>query len=182
MGLDMYLHKKTRVKNYSFMKEEEKHTLTVKKGGKETPIQSDRVSEVVEEVGYWRKANHIHNWFVENVQNGEDDCKEYWVSEEDLQNLLDLCKKVLEVVEVEKITTKVNTIVDGEVKEVDEEERRITNPEEVANILETKAGFFFGGTEYDEWYLQDTEYTVGVLTNLLAEDNKGADFYYQSSW
>ena len=31
-------------------------------------------SRIIEQVGYWRKANQIHNWFVENVQDGEDDC------------------------------------------------------------------------------------------------------------
>ena len=30
--------------------------------------------ETHEEVGYWRKANAIHGWFVRNVQNGKDDC------------------------------------------------------------------------------------------------------------
>jgi hypothetical protein len=44
-------------------------------------------SEVIEEVMYWRKANQIHKWFVDNVQDGVDDCKEYWVSEEKLQEL-----------------------------------------------------------------------------------------------
>jgi hypothetical protein len=24
-------------------------------------------------VGYWRKANAIHRWFVEHVQDGNDD-------------------------------------------------------------------------------------------------------------
>lgn len=27
------------------------------------------------EIGYWRKANHIHKWFVDCVQDGEDDCE-----------------------------------------------------------------------------------------------------------
>ena len=25
-------------------------------------------ARIMEQVGYWRKANQIHNWFVENVQ------------------------------------------------------------------------------------------------------------------
>ena len=40
-------------------------------------------------MGYWRKANAVHNWFVDNVQDGNDGCKHYWVSKEDLQKLLD---------------------------------------------------------------------------------------------
>lgn len=26
-----------------------------------------------QEIGYWRKANHIHKWFVDKVQGGDDD-------------------------------------------------------------------------------------------------------------
>jgi len=37
---------------------------------------------------YWRKANQIHNWFVDNVQGGDDDCREYGVSIEHLKELL----------------------------------------------------------------------------------------------
>ena len=47
-------------------------------------------------VGYWRKANAIHNWFVINVQGGEDDCNEFKVLYEDLLKLKNLCEQVLE--------------------------------------------------------------------------------------
>ena len=30
------------------------------------PIKFDRVCYIEESVGYWRKANAIHNWFVAN--------------------------------------------------------------------------------------------------------------------
>ncbi|NLK92374.1 MAG: hypothetical protein GX273_04465 [Bacteroidales bacterium] len=42
------------------------------------------------EIMYWRKANEIHNWFVENVQNGVDDCGYYEVSIDQLYDLMDL--------------------------------------------------------------------------------------------
>ena len=45
---------------------------------------------------YWRKANQIHRWFVQNVQNGEDDCGEYCVTREQLEELLQTCTQVLE--------------------------------------------------------------------------------------
>ena len=46
-------------------------------------------------VGYWRKANHIHKWFVDNVQDGEDDCREYDVSIEQLHELRNICFDIL---------------------------------------------------------------------------------------
>lgn len=42
---------------------------------------------------YWRKANQIHNWFVQSVQNGEDNCGEYYVTHEKLNELLSVCEE-----------------------------------------------------------------------------------------
>jgi cysteine desulfurase len=45
---------------------------------------------------YWRKANQIHAWFVQNVQEGVDECERHWVPREKLVELRDLCLDVLE--------------------------------------------------------------------------------------
>ena len=29
------------------------------------------------EIGYWRKSNQIHKWFVDNIQEGVDNCATY---------------------------------------------------------------------------------------------------------
>ena len=39
------------------------------------PIKTIRL-----EAGYWRKANHIHKWIVDNLQDGKDDCQEHSVA------------------------------------------------------------------------------------------------------
>ena len=44
---------------------------------------------------YWRKANQVHAWFVKNVQGGNDNCGEYYVSQNQLQELLDLVNRAL---------------------------------------------------------------------------------------
>jgi hypothetical protein len=44
----------------------------------------------------WRKANAIHGWFVRRCQGGEDNCKEYYVSREQLQELVELCHEALD--------------------------------------------------------------------------------------
>jgi hypothetical protein len=51
---------------------------------------------IFHEAAYWRKANAIHAWFVRNVQNNDDDCGYYELTQEHLQNLVQLCNKVLE--------------------------------------------------------------------------------------
>lgn len=50
----------------------------------------------IENVAYWRKANQIHKWFVENVQHGIDKCEPHEVTQEDLMDLCDLCLKAIE--------------------------------------------------------------------------------------
>ena len=40
---------------------------------------------------YWRKANQIHNWMVNNVQSGNDDCGLYEVS---ISQILELHKEI----------------------------------------------------------------------------------------
>src|SRR5215217_4911529 len=96
MGLDMSLVKKIYVKNWYHMEPEERHEITVTKGGKPTHIKPERVMYIIEELAAWRKANQIHQWFVEHVQDGNDDCKDYYVSHEQLTKLRDLCREVLE--------------------------------------------------------------------------------------
>jgi hypothetical protein len=44
---------------------------------------------------YWRKVNSVHGWFVENVQRGEDDCGEYYVSHAKLKELMETCRQAL---------------------------------------------------------------------------------------
>lgn len=152
MGLDMYLEKRTYVKNWPHTKPEEKHKVTVK-GPMGKTINPDRVTYIIEGVAQWRKANQIHGWFVNNVQGGDDDCKEHWVSQEQLQELVDLCKEVMK------------------------------RPTEAKDLLPVQQGFFFGNESYDQYYFQDIKYTIETLETLLKENpTKGGDLYYSSSW
>jgi hypothetical protein len=105
-------------------------------------------------IGYWRKANQIHAWFVEYVQDGIDECEPNDVRPEQLENLRAACKVVLE------------------------------DPTKASLTLPTQSGFFFGGTEYNEWYLKDLERTVEIVDKALelkvVDDVVG--FIYRSSW
>jgi hypothetical protein len=166
MGLDMYLVKKTYIgANYEHRKVTGK--IDIKIGGQPVKINFKRLSEIVEHVGYWRKANHIHKWFVDNCQDGEDDCREAYVSKEQLQELLDTCKKVLKAKTAKKGK---KVAVKGEVEETAED------------LLPPQSGFFFGGTEIDENYYNDIKDTIKIIEGLLKEGIDNASIYYQSSW
>jgi hypothetical protein len=110
-----------------------------------------KVKTITVEAGYWRKANQIHNWFIANVQDGKDECQESYVSREQLTELREVCQKILD------------------------------NNELAEKLLPTASGFFFGGTEYDQWYFNDIEETIKIIDNALLMP-KQWDFNYRSSW
>lgn len=152
MGLDMYLRKKILVG----WPEVDKLELSYSFDGKDIPIDVTKVVSITLEAGYWRKANAIHKWFVDNVQDGEDDCGEYYVSPENMQMLLDDINNVLE------------------------------HPQLAEDLIPTEDGFFFGSTDYDEWYKKDLEDTKKIiesaLEDLKSENGDIFSYYYSSSW
>jgi hypothetical protein len=56
------------------------------------------------------------------------------------------------------------------------------NKEVAEEWLPTTSGFFFGGTEYDDYYWEYIESTITVLNTLLVTVPENWDFTYQSSW
>lgn len=197
MGLDMYLYKMPRykgataedvcmVESYMNWEEEKKKgsehaNCTFKQWcGMDVDFNNNRVNDLIDfysqfyenkyaywdtekkygharimdQAGYWRKANQIHNWFVENIQNGEDDCQYHReVTKEDLEELFDICYEI------------------------------ICNPDIAECRLPTQCGFFFGSTEYDEYYMADINTTIDIITNVLETTDFDREMiYYISSW
>lgn len=183
MGLDMYLDKRTYVKNWDHMKPDQRHEIVIKRGGKKrSDIKPERISEITEQVAYWRKANAIHKWFVDNVQKGKDDCGHYHVSVEQLQALKTACDKVLASSKLKKGKVNNGYTIDKDGKHpIVEDGKVITDPQVAETVLPTTKGFFFGSVDYDEGYLLDIKETSEVLTAILAEEEDG-DFYYHASW
>jgi hypothetical protein len=184
MGLDMYMSKKTYVKQWSFNKPEDQFDIEVKKGGEPySPIKKKRISSVVEEIGYWRKFNALHNWFVQNTQDGEDRCQESYVNGEQMEELLQTLLKVREELETapkKKVQVKVGY---SNGKELFEEIEVVENTELLDELLPPSSGFFFGGTEYDEYYKEQVVETIKLLEELKVEDPEWVgDYYYQASW
>lgn len=104
------------------------------------------------QVGYWRKVNAIHNWFVENLADGEDNCNPIYVPHSSLVDLKILCQEVID------------------------------DPDKAEELLPTGSGFFFGSTDYDEWYLEGIKHTLAILTKVIEDVPEGWSFEYQASW
>jgi hypothetical protein len=105
MGLDMYLSARKHIEKIDWEKldrdSDTKYsdatlplwTDVVKTAGLDTIVDKESIYgvDVSVNVAYWRKSNQIHNWFVINVQRGEDDCGEYFVSHNKLKELVNTC-------------------------------------------------------------------------------------------
>jgi hypothetical protein len=163
------------------MKPEEKHQVTIKKGGK--LITNDMPVKGIEyDAGYWRKANAVHKWFEDNCTSGDWNGEDVWVSRDQLKELLKLCKEVVAKAKVVKgqVQNGSTATASGWQPNMEDGEY-IENAEEIAQILPTTDGFFFGSTDYDQWYLEDIKSTIEIITKALEADDT-LDFYYSASW
>lgn len=174
MGLDMYLYKKMYIGND--YKEPKDQVLIKVKG-----VKQERVSEIVEKIGYWRKANQIHSWFITNCANGDDDCRDIYVEPEQLEELLKIVNIVLKSSKLIKGKVYNGTrFENGKSIEIYEDGLVMENKKLAEELLPTAEGFFFGGTNYDQYYYEDLEQTKEILENALKEED--GDFYYRASW
>lgn len=139
---------------------------------------------IFEQIGYWRKANHIHNWFVENVQDGIDECDTYEVTKEQLEDLLNVCRKVLDGSKLVKgKVVNEQKYENGKMVNIYQDGEYIEDSSVAKELLPTTSGFFFGGTEYDEWYYKDVENTISIIENVLrTTDFEHEVVMYHSSW
>lgn len=158
MGLDMYLYaKKTFSSKYDTPENQNdyKHLVNMMNASNfEASKDELRFADVRVQLAYWRKANEIHNFFISECANGEDNCLPVWVSRKNLSELLRRCNLILETKDVEI----------------------------AKNTLPTTSGFCFGGTEYDDYYFQSLEHTKDVLETILNNPQDDWDFEYQASW
>lgn len=144
--------------------------------------------ENAKEVGYWRKANAIHNYFVNNIQDGDDDQGVYLV---DKDTFLDLFTIVNDIIDLgKKAGLKLGDGEDNYEYNSDVFENKKYDKEKFERLcsycdeyLPTISGFFFGDTEYDLWYFDQLDYTHNLLNDILKNwDNKGEEDYYYTSW
>jgi hypothetical protein len=168
MGLDMYLYAEKYISevdygitNGEFTKEynpeyarairlfPEGATDLVENGGMKTSLQ----------IGYWRKVNQIHGWFVKHCADNVDECDPTYVDAGQLRALRVICEFLLDNRNADNIEERIN------------EELPLTD------------GFFFGSREIDEWYWVGLEQTIPILAKAieLAEEHECAIFY-QASW
>ncbi len=129
-----------------------------------------------EEAGYWRKANAIHNFFVNTIQNGVDDQKAYKVGKKVFQTLLKKCEALLEMAGEEGY--------DHDRDDSAEFKPSDSLAKACASTLPTCSGFFFGSTEYNGYYFDDLHYTKELVSRILEDWKPGEkkNYYYSCWW
>lgn len=165
MGLDMYMSVRKYVNRIDFSQDYDKSEGYMDEPKFTSVIEATDMAQFLEPedsvglyvevpVMYWRKANAIHKWFVDERADGVDNCQPIPVNVSHLEELLGLCDKAL------------------------------ANRENAHKYLPTTEGFFFGGIEYDEWYFDGLEYTQRRLRELIPMmERSGNDWaVYQASW
>lgn len=150
MGLDSHLYYETYITESSF-------PLLTKNIYDQLNIPSGKQGEkllIKAEIAYWRKANHIHGWFVDNVQDGIDNQEYYQVNREQLKELLDICKKILE------------------------------DHSLAPKLLPRREGFFFGNQTYNDAYFNSIKNTVEQLEKIFEQvgEEDFATFEYNGNW
>ena len=166
---------------------------------------------VTTQAAYWRKANAIHKWFVDNVQNGEDDCGTYDIDVLTLKKLRNVCRKILNKMRGTALEVPDKCMAEftrffrnGEVPR-----KVVIDPDNLSELvkatsyhklpedaditictmsLPTQEGFFFGSTHYDGDYFQDIAKTILMLDRIIGQDKKDtkkgtfASYEYHASW
>ena len=182
MGLDMYLYKKTYVQSWSHQKPKDQFEVVVKRGGKPYKgVQPNRISYVTESIMYWRKANQVHGWFTSNTQELTEEVS-YRVTLDDLKNLLDTCKQVLDI--LDKSKKKVIQVENG----WSSGERTFCDidvfdcEDEIMDLLPPTQGFFYGSSDINEYYKETIDETIRFLENEIPLCTEDDEFEYYASW
>jgi len=111
----------------------------------------NRADGTEEELHYWRKANAVHGYFVDQLADGIDECQPIRVNMDDLRELKRRC-----------IIARVD-------------------PDRREELMPTTSGFFFGSTDYDEYYESYLDDTIEAISAIEERDDIG-EMYYHSSW
>lgn len=237
MGLDMNIYKRKCVSD----------------NWKVAHEKGEKVKRVFEETDmlYLRKANQIHNYFVEKFGSGEDNCQEIDISIDDIKELKKLCEQIISKTKLvdgyldggwggtsfepdkkikmlvrkskgygfedggEKpakelkvgdlfsssmtdtganVVREINVMDDGRITihyGCEYVGKKMANSTLARDLLPTQAGFFFGSTEYDEYYIDDLKEYVRQADEIVEDYEReiangvneyDIDYYYLASW
>lgn len=163
MGLDMYFYaRKTTYK--SFSKWDKPSRVDETDYPEDLKTFSDYIydrnfksvqTETEYQIGYFRKFNALHSYIVKTFANGIDNCQDILLYKADIAKI----KKVLD--DILKVGTE----------------------EKAKETLPTQSGFFFGGTDYGEYYFEEVKVAADLMQSFLDNfDFENYQLVYRASW
>jgi hypothetical protein len=156
MGLDMYLYRREYLSNYSWGSEHDNEKSAFHVIADAIGIQpcGGAPHIQVEVCVAYWRKANAIHKWFCDLDGGRDECQNIYVTRKNLVELSELCRTAL------------------------------LHPAMAASVLPTQPGFFFGSTDYDEWYMEDMKNTVAQLDKVLESVPEGSwnDFIYRSSW
>lgn len=127
--------------------------LTIEEGEYDGQTFVDASRNDTERVGYMRKHNHLLPYF-----KYEDNCSDRFVSKSEVEAFIDDAKTVIS-------------------------HRYEDDAQEVAeDLIPTESGFFFGSTEYDEYYYADLEEDIRIFEEILDNFDFNNDVLIMHCW
>lgn len=125
------------------------------------------MAEYSDDVAYWENVPMIHNWFVLNVQQGQDDGRQYMVSKKHIKQLYDICREVYNKTYLKTQGTIIkNVYIDNEIVPIAEPKRVISNPRHAIKLLPIPKDWL-NIYNYDIRYYNEVKYTIDVCANIL---------------
>lgn len=127
-----------------------------------TPANDIYITTVSVLAGYWRKANAVHNWILN--QTGEDDnCQNIDISKETLQAFL----------------VDINHVLDSRKSKSEDEAESIA-----VEVIPPTEGVFFGDSDIDDYYYESLVDTKHIIENELRLEKELTDagFKFAISW
>jgi hypothetical protein len=164
MGLDIFFHK-TKRSNWNKIKKEIDafNALSEEEQSKRYDERTHPTANFEpEEIGYFRKVNFLMEFF-----HYEGNCEHKEISKDELEELRNACIEIgrMKPCKVEYVKATSQWDKDRVVNVYSEADQK-----RCSELLPTQSGFFFGSTDYDEWYFRDVKEVLawvdGVLDNL----------------
>lgn len=157
MGLDMYLKQRKYISAYKNRSHATKMSITTDIEFDDGTTETQTFKAKTTDMGisldipvcYWRKVNAVHKWFLDATEQEEDNCQDIDIQGSKILELVDLCKQVLD------------------------------DHSKASELLPTQDGFFFGSTEYDDYYFDDIQYTYDSLKDNIDPEEW---YVYRASW
>ena len=158
MGLDITFYKAKRSKDNETKErlEEIRKALAVEYLKSIDECNSKLINELEDEkekINPWNEVAYFRKVnFLIPFFGYEENCSNIEIDKYQVEHLIEACKEVL------------------------------ANHDKASFLLPTQAGFFFGSTDYDDWYFDDVQNVKEKFEEILADFDRDEDILIMHCW